>query len=410
MSIAQAAARPAGMTRAVTITVAGHFGAAFAALCMPPFYAQILQSSFAAQGSSAALAGWYFTLPTLAAAVANPAWGRLADRIGRRASLMRAHGGLCISFIVTGLARTPLEFALGLTLQGLLGGTFSASNAYLAEQLPPARLATLLGVMQASARTALFIGPALIGMMSGRADLLQLFLYLALFPGAACVVLYLLPDAGVRAPRHAAAQPSTAAAEVTAMAPAAADAAGHCGLSAASLYRLQALFAIGTVLSYPYFVSDLAQRLQIGAATAGLLFGLPHALFLLLAWPLGRQLGFANARAALGWYAALTSAGLLLQALAGALPPLPALLAGRVLMGIGMTGAYLAINTLAAATSTAAQAGRHFGSLEGANKWGAVGAGLLASLLAPSLGYTAPLWLGAALVATLSITLKWKLI
>jgi MFS family permease len=399
MSIAHAAARPAGLTRAVTITVAGHFGAAFAALCMPPFYAQILQSSFAAQGSSAALAGWYFTLPTLAAAVANPAWGRLADRIGRRASLMRAHGGLCISFIVTGLARTPLEFALGLTLQGLLGGTFSASNAYLAEQLPPARLATLLGVMQASARTALFIGPALIGMMSGRANLLQLFLYLALFPGAACVMLFLLPDAGVRQQRRAAVRPSAAA-----------DAAGRCGLSAASLYRLQALFAIGTVLSYPYFVSDLAQRLQIGSATAGLLFGLPHALFLLLAWPLGRQLGFANARAALGWYAALTSAGLLLQALAGALPPLPTLLAGRVMMGIGMTGAYLAINTLAAATSTAAQAGRHFGSLEGANKWGAVGAGLLASLLAPSLGYTAPLWLGAALVATLFITLKWKLI
>lgn len=403
MSIAQTAARPAGLTRAVTITVAGHFGAAFAALCMPPFYAQILQSSFAAQGSSAALAGWYFTLPTLAAAVANPAWGRLADRIGRRASLMRAHGGLCISFIVTGLARTPLEFAFGLTLQGLLGGTFSASNAYLAEQLPPARLAALLGVMQASARTALFIGPALIGMMSGRADLLQLFLYLALFPGAACVVLYLLPDAGVRAPRRAVVQPSAAAA----IASPTADAAGRCGLSAASLYRLQALFAIGTVLSYPYFVSDLAQRLQIGAATAGLLFGLPHALFLLLAWPLGRKLGFANARAALGWYAALTSAGMLLQALAGALP---ALLAGRVLMGIGMTGAYLAINTLAAATSTAAQAGRHFGSLEGANKWGAVGAGLLASLLAPSLGYAAPLWLGAALVATLFITLKWKLI
>lgn len=401
MSIAQAAARPAGLTRAVTITVAGHFGAAFAALCMPPFYAQILQSSFAAQGSSAALAGWYFTLPTLAAAVANPAWGRLADRIGRRASLMRAHGGLCISFIVTGLARTPLEFALGLTLQGLLGGTFSASNAYLAEQLPPARLATLLGVMQASARTALFIGPALIGMISGRADLLQLFLYLALFPGVACVVLYLLPDAGGRAPRRASV-PSSAAA-----APAAADAAGRCGLSAADLYRLQALFAIGTVLSYPYFVSDLAQRLQIGAATAGLLFGLPHALFLLLAWPLGRQLGFANARVALGWYAALTSAGMLLQALAGTLPTL---LAGRVLMGIGMTGAYLAINTLAAATSTAAQAGRHFGRLEGANKWGAVGAGLLASLLAPSLGYAAPLWLGAALVATLFITLKWKLI
>lgn len=403
MSIAQAASRQAGTTRGVMVTVAGHFGAAFAALCMPPFYAQILESSFPAAAPSAALAGWYFTLPTLAAAIANPAWGWLADRIGRRASLMRAHAGLCLSFILTGLARTPLEFALGLMLQGLLGGTFSASNAYLAEQLPPARLAALLGVMQASARTALFAGPALIGLMSGHANMLQLFLYLALFPGAACVVLYLLPEA------HASRRPVQPSAAANAGVPSGAQAiaACDCGVSAANLYRVQALLAIGTVLSYPYFVSDLAHRLQIGAATAGMVFGLPHALFLLLAWPLGRKLGHANARAALGWYAALTSAGLLLQALADSLP---ALLAGRILMGIGMTGAYLAINTLAAATSTIDRAGRHFGSLEGANKWGAVSAGLLASLLAPSLGYAAPLWLGAAVVAALFISLKWKLL
>ncbi len=403
MNVAQAAARQAGTTRAVMVTVTGHFGAAFAALCMPPFYAQILESSFPASAPSAALAGWYFTLPTLAAAIANPAWGRLADRIGRRASLMRAHAGLCLSFILTGLARTPLEFALGLMLQGLLGGTFSASNAYLAEQLPPARLATLLGVMQASARTALFAGPALIGMMSGHANMLQLFLYLALFPGVACVVLYLLPEGA--APHRPV--PAPAAANTGAPSGAQAIAAAGCGVSAVNLYRLQALFAIGTVLTYPYFVSDLAQRLQIGAATAGVMFGLPHALFLLLAWPLGCKLGYANARAALGWYAALTSAGLLLQALADTLP---LLLAGRILMGIGMAGAYLAINTLAAATSTIEHAGRHFGSLEGANKWGAVSAGLLASLLAPSLGYAAPLWLGTSVVAALFISMKWKLL
>lgn len=411
MSAAQVAAAPAMATRAVAITVAGHFGAALAALCMPPFYAQILQSGFASQAPSAALAGWYFTLPTLAAAIANPAWGRLADRIGRRASLMRAHGGLCLSFIITGLARTPLEFAIGLTLQGLLGGTFSASNAYLAERLPASRLAALLGVMQASARTALFAGPALIGMLSGRTALLQLFLYLALIPGMACLLLFLLPEHGAAVPPQASgahAARTVAPRDGSTTDAAASTAAGiACGVSAATLYRLQALFAIGTVLSYPYFVTDLAQRLQIGAATAGLLFGLPHALFLLLAWPLGRRLGFHNARAALGCYAALTAAGLLLQAGAGELAWLAA---GRVLMGIGMTGAYLAINTLAAATSDAAHTGRHFGRLEGANKWGAVIAGLLASLLAPSFGYAAPLWLGAALAATLFISLKWKLL
>ena len=63
----------------------------------------------------------------------------------------------------------------------------------------------------------------------------------------------------------------------------------------------------------------------------------------------------------------------------------------------------------AAHVEAALLTGRHFGSLEGANKWGAVSAGLLASLLAPSLGYAAPLWLGTAVVAALFISLKWKL-
>ncbi|MES2075515.1 MAG: MFS transporter [Pseudomonadota bacterium] len=392
-----AAAMPALFTRPVLVTVAGHFGAAFAALCMPPFYAYILQANFSSQ--SLALAGWYFTLPTLAAAIANPLWGRLADRIGRRASLVRAHAGLCLSFVLTGLARTPLEFALGLTLQGLLGGTFSASNAFLAEQVPASRLATLLGLMQGSARTALFVGPALIGLLSGRADLLQLFLYLALFPAAASLILFFLPEPAANGGAAAA----DAAASGTAAA--AVQAGAACGIDAGTLYRLQALFTIGTVLSYPYFVIDLGSRLGIGAATAGLLFGLPHALFLLLAWPLGRTLRFANARASLARYAALTCASLLLQLCAD---NLAWLVAGRLLMGVGMTGANLAINSLAAATTVGAQAGHHFGRLEGANKWGAVGAGLLASVLVAPLGYAAPMWLGCALLGLLYLSMKWK--
>ncbi|MFZ6640940.1 MFS transporter [Undibacterium sp. TC4M20W] len=379
------------MRQTIFITVLGHFGAAFAALCMPPFYAHILQQNFSSQ--ALVMAGWYFTLPTLAAAISNPLWGKLADRIGIRASLIRAHWGLCLSFIITGMARTPWEFAFGLTLQGLLGGTFAASNAFLASFLPGKRLATLLSVMQGSARTALFAGPAIIGLFSDGQNLLHIFFYLAIFPGLAGLILYLLP-----------AKTSTPAAHTvtdnTGTAPAGAGA-----LSASSLYRYQALFTIGTVLTYPYFVIDLAQRLNMSAAWAGALFGLPHALFLVLAWPIGRHVNFSNAQTALARFSALTCAGLLLQVLAN---NLSLLATGRILMGVGMTGAYLAINALAASTTRKASAGQHFGKLEGANKWGAVLAGILASGLATSMSYTAPIWLACALLAGLSIFIESK--
>ncbi|MFZ6718891.1 MFS transporter [Undibacterium sp. Ji49W] len=378
------------MRQTIFITVLGHFGAAFAALCMPPFYAHILSQNFSSQALT--MAGWYFTLPTLAAAIANPLWGKLADRIGIRASLIRAHWGLCLSFIVTGLARTPWEFAFGLTLQGLLGGTFAASNAFLASILPGKRLAGLLSVMQGSARAALFAGPAIIGLFSNGQNLLHIFFYLAIFPGMAGLMLYFLPvqHGNINPPEscHAIAAPGTTGT-----------------LDAGKLYRFQALFTIGTVLTYPYFVIDLAQRLDISATWAGALFGLPHALFLLLAWPLGRYVNFTNAQTALARFSALTCAGLLIQVLGS---HLPTLIAGRLLMGVGMTGAYLSINTLAAATTKHATAGQHFGKLEGANKWGAVLAGIFASGLATLLGYTAPIWLGCVLLASLSVLIESK--
>lgn len=387
------------LKQTVTITVLGHFGAAFAALCMPPFYAQILSSNFSSQ--ALVMAGWYFTLPTLAAAIANPLWGRLADRIGIRASLIRAHWGLCLSFLITGMASTPWEFAFGLTLQGLLGGTFAASNAYLASLLPGKRLATLLSVMQGSARTALFVGPAVIGLMSAEHNLLHIFFYLAIFPGVAGLVLLLLPAQDIAITPI----PPISIDDVTAQAEQRVAGLLPASLSAQSLYRCQVMFTVGTVLTFPYFVLDLARRLDLSANWAGALFGLPHALFLLLAWPMARLVNFGNAHIALARFSALTCISLLLQVLAGNLATLAT---GRVLMGIGMTGAYIAINALAAATTQTASAGRHFGKLEGANKWGAVLAGIFASGLAASVSYTAPIWLGCALLASLFILIESK--
>lgn len=387
------------MRKAVLVTVSGHFSAAFAALCMPPFYAYILQQNFSEQ--ALAMAGWYFTLPTLAAAISNPLWGRLADTIGVRASLIRAHWGLSLSFIVTGLARTPWEFAFGLTLQGLLGGTFAASNAYLASFLQGGRLATLLSVMQGSARTALFAGPAIIGLFSDGRNLLHIFFYLAIAPAVAGVILYCLPQQAQAEVPDRTQEHSVSASTETPTTPA--TPAASAAFSADTLYRFQAMFTVGTVLTYPYFVTDLAQRLSLNASWAGALFGLPHMLFLLLAWPMGRHIHFSNAQIALARCSAMTALSLLMQILTS---DVVLLIAGRVLMGIGMTGAYVAINALAAGTAKQSSAGRHFGKLEGANKWGAVFAGILASTLASSINYTAPVWLACVLLAGLSVFIE----
>jgi MFS family permease len=375
----------------VTVVVSGHFVAAFAALSMPAFYGQLLKESFS--GEHWQLAGWYFTLATVAAAIANPWWGRLADRVGKRTSLLRAHLGLALSFWLTSLARTPTEFAMGLIAQGLFGGTFSASNAYLCTVVSKKKLIWLLSVMQCSARCALFLGPFFVGFLVGKTELLNLFAYLALLPFIAAIFLMLLPQS----PDSSSEKVNNNALTDSSALP--------CKTSAFQLYALQFLFSAGTVLSFPFFIMDIQERLHINSVLAGLMFGLPHIMFLLLAFFLTERIYFSNASKALFLGVCLTFFSFLVQ---GAAPNFVALLIGRLLMGLGMTLSYVSINVLAAATTQSATAGKHYGHLEGANKWGAVVAGTVASLLVPWNGLASPLWSASGLLLILMMLMFWR--
>ncbi|MGN5478670.1 hypothetical protein ACTMU2_21580 [Cupriavidus basilensis] len=94
------------------------------------------------------LAGAFYVVPTLLAAVSAPWWGRLADRFGKKPLLMRAQLGLAASFLLCQLCRTRLRSWPRSCVQGVLGGTFSASNAYLATVASGTALTRSLTAMQ----------------------------------------------------------------------------------------------------------------------------------------------------------------------------------------------------------------------------------------------------------------------
>ncbi|MBC7859854.1 MAG: MFS transporter, partial [Burkholderiaceae bacterium] len=197
--------------RAIVGTVMGcHFIAAFAALGMPPFFALILAKSLHSEAPY--LAGWLYVVPTFFTAVSSPWWGRLADRYGGRPLLLRAQLGLAASFLLAGWAPNTWVFCSALLLQGLLGGTFSASNAYLAGVVRGPALTRSLTLMQWSARAALVVAPATLGwLMSGLESPLLLYRYLALLPLAAAACIWRLP--ACRAPAARPAPPRAAARE-----------------------------------------------------------------------------------------------------------------------------------------------------------------------------------------------------
>ena len=364
---------PSHVPRAIVLAVmAGHFVAAFAALGMPPFFALILEQSL--HNEARYLAGWFYVVPTAFAALSSPWWGRLADRYGKKRLLIRAQLGLAASFLLAGFATHTWVFFAALALQGVLGGTFAASNAYLATVASGPALARSLTAMQWSARAALVAAPLALGLalQVGVGSPIEMYRYLALLPLAAAALAACLPEGA--APQKA---------------PAARDGVRVAEATPRQVYALQFTFVFATVVSFPYFAPHVQQRFAgVSVGMAGLLFGLPHAVYLLAALPLTR--GLASGRQALTLTVVFAALAVCLvgQALAGSLA---ALIVWRLVMGVAMTAGFVALHGLIAGVVHGGNAGRTFGWFESSSKWGAVAAGLSAGFVAEAFTPSAPL-------------------
>ncbi|MFC6670418.1 MFS transporter [Marinobacterium aestuariivivens] len=375
----------------VRVVMLCHFIAALAALGMPPFFATILLDEFGSGRTE--LVGWFYVLPTLCTALAAPWWGRFADRYGARPSLLRAQLGLALGFLLASLAPSPLWFALALVVQGLLGGTFAASNAYLATLTQGQGLARSLNAMQGSARAALVVAPVLFGWLMAWLTPLALYGYLALLPLLAALLLLRLPAHGAGAARVA--KPPREACETGDR------------VAPALLFLLQFGFSFACVIGFPYFIADAGARFDgLGRVQLAWLFSLPHLVYLLLARPLGRWLQGWSTLRALQLALALLALSYWGQYQAD---DVTSLLLLRLLMGFAMTASFLMLHRLMSAASQV-RAGHLFGRLDAASKWAGVGAGLGAGVLSGLWGLASPLLAAALLLLPLCFCLQTAIV
>lgn len=370
-----------GRIKATVLTC--HFAGAFGPMGMPPFLALILMGI--APDAGERLIGWLYIVPTACLAISAPVWGRLADRWGRKPLLLRAQIGLAVSFILAGLAGSLPLFVLALCLQGLLGGTFSASNAYLSEALPRKDLSQALNLTQASARLALILAPAAVGFMVDKDISPQkVYLLVALLPLTAAILLLPLP-----ARREAVTDATTARPPASAT---------RQFLSRGAIMAGQTGFTFAMISTFPFLVPYSMTTFGVSAGSAGWLFGLPHIVYLLACIPLGRHL---RARDPVPWFAAgavIVGVALLAQAFTTALPVFAL---SRLILGIGMTLGYVALNALIAATIDDASAGRLFGWFDSGAKLATIVASVGGGLIAADLGMTA-LFVASALCGVLT--------
>lgn len=379
-----------GATRAVVGSVmACHFIAAFAALGMPPFFATIVERSL--NSDATYLVGWLYVVPTFFTALSSPWWGRLADRYGKKRLLVRAQIGLAASFLLAGFAESVWAFSIALCLQGLLGGTFGASNAYLATVASGAALTRSLTLMQWSARAALVIAPIALGLfIAGAESPVTLYRYLALLPLLAAFRIWRLPaPIPIPIPTPAPAPPLSACTPISIP-------VRKAGATPAQIYGLQFVFVCATVMTFPYFVPLIEMEpFNASPVLAGLLFGLPHLAYLAGALPLDRCLARQSPVATLAASHLLFAASLFAQSEATSVLGLAV---WRIVMGAAMTAGYIGLHALMAAVVHSGSAGVAFGRFESSAKWGAVAAGIATGVMVQFIDLRAPFYASALLL------------
>ena len=356
--------------RTLAAVLTAHYLAAFTALGMPVFMPRVLAGL--APDAPDWLSGLLYVLPTICTALTATAWGRLADRYGRKLSLMRAQAGLALGFVLAGCAPSLPWFVLALIVQGTCGGSLAAANAYLATQAQGSSLTRALDWTQFSARLAMVTAPALLGLATGLGLAQTLYAYLAVLPLLALALTWLLPTDPV--------------ATVGATAAPHADPREHDNLrELLPLLLVQFLFCFAMVVTFPYFIS-YSEALGVGSDShAGLYYSLPHLVYLVL-------LPWLRARSPAPQRPLLIGLGLFsLACLGHAVLADPAWLApARVLYGIGMLLAIGGINRALSAQAGRGGAGRLFGRFDACGKWAGALGGVAAGALVHRWGLAMP--------------------
>jgi MFS family permease len=339
------------------VVVVCQFISALSALGIPPFFSLIFRSN-------SLFAGALFIIPNFFSAISSPFWGSLADRLGKKKLLLRAQIGLSFSFLVASFCQSIQTFCFALILQGILGGTFAASRAYLADFLEGEELSHGLNWMEAAPRAALVISPLVMGLLINAQTPLLIYRYLSILPLITVILTIRLPER-----RHATQASHTHQKPTLSQ---------TFEFSPHLLLVVQFCFGLASTLASPYFTHSIQNRfLELTPGQLGLLFGLPHLIYLAASLPLSRILKQNRSIELLASAFLFQAVTLIGQFSARSLIPL---IIWRLLMGIFMTISFICLHRLISNASKPTEAGGLFGWLEGAVKMSSVAGGLLASL------------------------------
>lgn len=103
--------------------------------------------------------------------IAAPFWGRIADKRGRKITLIRSSFGMALCNILIAFQTTPEGVVLIRLIQGLVSGFYSASITLIASESPIERTGWALGLLASANLAGSLIGPLLGGYIADTVDI-----------------------------------------------------------------------------------------------------------------------------------------------------------------------------------------------------------------------------------------------
>jgi MFS transporter, YNFM family, putative membrane transport protein len=153
--------------------------------------------------ASALQVGLTVTAPVIAVALAAPAVGRLADRVGLRRTILTAAILLTITTALAATARSLPQLIFWRFLQGIVTpGIFASTIAYVHEVWPASRAGRGTAAYMSGTVVGGFTGRAVAGVVAADASWHESFLALAILNGLVALALWKLLPAVPARPRE----------------------------------------------------------------------------------------------------------------------------------------------------------------------------------------------------------------
>ena len=120
--------------------------------------------------------------------LAAPFWGRVADKKGRKITLIRSSFGMALCNVLIAFQTTPEGVVLIRLVQGLVSGFYSASITLIASESPIERTGWALGLLASANLAGSLIGPLLGGYIADTVGIRNDFIIVGALMGLAGVL------------------------------------------------------------------------------------------------------------------------------------------------------------------------------------------------------------------------------